>query len=199
MKQLRKVEQEPWHLIRADGPPPSWRRYGPRVRLGGRVPFGLVHPSCAVLDRNGSADGGDHQADRLGGGEQRSISGDEDEASCYSTCYSNRANSSGSAVLQRQAQRSDQHWSGSSGLQRGPSPDCQGEGRGFESRRPLQVKVHGRHAGPGREGGSSAVRVCTTSASHPGAVPIDAGHRSSAAVYRGIASATWEAAWREPT
>ncbi len=46
---------------------------------------------------------------------------------CYSACYSNLAVSSGSAVLKRERQRSDQDRSGSSGLQRKRPSNCQGE------------------------------------------------------------------------
>ena len=54
---------------------------------------------------------------------------------------SNPAVSSGWSGLQRERQAGDQDWSGSGGLQRGLQSPCQGEGRGFESRRPLQIKV----------------------------------------------------------
>jgi hypothetical protein len=56
---------------------------------------------------------------------------------CYSTCYSNAADSSGSSGLQRKTRAANVDSSGWSGLQRRSASPCQGEGRGFESRRPL--------------------------------------------------------------
>jgi hypothetical protein len=44
------------------------------------------------------------------------------------------------AVSMRHRRRSDQDCSGTNRLQRSPQSPCQGEGRGFESRRPLQIK-----------------------------------------------------------
>jgi hypothetical protein len=48
-----------------------------------------------------------------------------------------RSGSSGSSGLQRRARRANLDSSGSSGPQRKWASPCQGEGRGFESRRPL--------------------------------------------------------------
>src|SRR5215207_5763078 len=58
---------------------------------------------------------------------------------CYSTGYSNAADSSGSSGLQRKTRVADLDSSGYSGLQRKRASRCQGEGRGFESRRPLKL------------------------------------------------------------
>jgi hypothetical protein len=60
---------------------------------------------------------------------------------CYSSCYSNAADCSGSGRLQRNIGRAVLDSSGWSGLQRNAASPCQGEGRGFESRRPLHTTV----------------------------------------------------------
>jgi hypothetical protein len=60
---------------------------------------------------------------------------------CHSVCASTPADSNGSAGLQRDRRACYQVWSGSGGLQRGPQSPCQGEGRGFESRRPLSSRL----------------------------------------------------------
>ncbi len=60
-----------------------------------------------------------------------------------SSITSNRWEWSGRSGVKPSPQRSDQDWSGSGGPERNRRSLCQGEGRGFESRRPLQTATPG--------------------------------------------------------
>ena len=120
---------------RAHGPRIGRTAPGVATSLSGRRPVSASPHGPVVGRRCGQVDGTAYRVIRDVGVR---------EGSCVtSRITSIRPGCNGASGSRRDPQRSDQHLCGSSRPQRRPQWPCQGEGRGFESRRPLH-KVGGR-------------------------------------------------------